>query len=216
MLSHVAARSRAGGFTIIEIMIGLGIAALLLALGLPAYKDFLANTKIRNAAESLQASLNVARSEAIKRNQQVQFLLFGDTNYNSTFVDSVTANSTGPNWLIRVPNTGLATFTHVDWKNGYEGSGQDDSAGLPATRITATYGAMALGGTANIITFKGLGGTLLGSTAVFDITNPTAGTCHTSSTPSPIRCLRVQVTVSGQVRMCDPSVGSTDTRYCAP
>ena len=63
----------------------------------------LANMRIRNLAETLQASLNVARSEAIKRNQQVQFLLFGDTNYNSTFVDSVTANSTGPNWLMAFP-----------------------------------------------------------------------------------------------------------------
>jgi type IV fimbrial biogenesis protein FimT len=117
--------------------------------------------------------------------------------------------------VIRVANPTTGVYTHIDWKNGYEGSGQDQDAGTAVrTTITATYGAMALGGTANIVTFKGLGGTLLGSTTTFDVANPTAGSCHTTSVPSPIRCLRVQVSVSGQVRMCDPSVASTDPRAC--
>jgi len=206
---------RARGFTIIEIMIALGIAALLMALGLPAFRDFLANNKIRNLAENLQSSLNVARSEAINRNQPVQFLLFGDADYTSGQVGTVTANAAGPHWLIRVQNPATGVFTHIDWRNGFEGSGQTTEVSTTtATTIAATYSTMALGGTADIVTFKGLGGTLLGSTATFDISNPTAGACHTTSTPSPIRCLRVQVTVSGQVRMCDPSVASSDPRAC--
>lgn len=215
MLTRVRPGRRARGFTIIEIMIALGIAALLLALGLPAYKDFLANNKIRNLAENMQSALNVARSEAINRNVPVEFLLFSDTDYTSGQVGTVTANTTGPNWLIRVVNPSTGVYTHIDWKNGYEGSGQDqDSGAAVRTTVTATYSPPAVGGTASIVTFRGLGGTFLGSTATFDIANPTAGACHTSTTPSPIRCLRVQVTVSGQIRMCDPSVASSDPRAC--
>lgn len=202
------------GFTIIEFMIGLGIVALLMALGLPAFKDFLANGKIRNAAENLQSFLNQARSEAINRNQPVQFLLFPDADYDTSQVALVTANTTGPNYLIRVLNPTSGAYTHVDWKNGYEGSGMGATIPAPATTVTATYLPMALGGVANIITFKGLGGTLLGGQAVFDIANTAAGACHTTGTPSPIRCLRVTVSVSGQIRMCDPSVASSDTRAC--
>jgi hypothetical protein len=51
--------------------------------------------------------------------------------------------------------------------------------------------------------------------ASFDVSNPTAGACHTTATPSPIRCLRVQVSVSGLIRLCDPSVTDlADTRGC--
>ena len=215
MLTRVRPGRLALGCTIIEIMIALGIAALLLALGLPAYKDFLANNKIRNLAENMQSALNVARSEAINRNVPVEFLLFSDTDYTSGQVGTVTANTTGPNWLIRVANPSTGVYTHIDWKNGYEGSGQDqDSGAAVRTTIAATYSPPAVGGTASIVTFRGLGGTFLGSTATFDIANPTAGACHTSTTPSPIRCLRVQVTVSGQIRMCDPSVASSDPRAC--
>ncbi len=205
---------RGRGFTIIEIMIALGIAGLLMALGLPAFRDFLANSKIRSTAETLQAGLQLARSEAINRNRTVQFLLFDDTDYDAGEVGTVTANASGPNYVIRVQDPVTLVFTQIDWRNGYEGSGQANTA-PPTTTIAATYPTMALGGTANIITFKGLGGTLLGGTANFDVTNASAGACTTSGTPSPIRCLRVQVTVSGQIRMCDPAVASTDTRYCS-
>ncbi len=205
-------RRRQPGFTLIEIMIALGIAAMLMALGLPAFKDFLANSKIRNAAENLQSFLNQARSEAINRNQPVQFLLFADTDYDASQVALATANTTGPNVLIRVLNPTSGAYTHVDWKNGYEGSGSASAA--PATTVTATYQPMALGGVADTITVKGLGGTLLGGQAIFDIANTGAGACHTTGTPSPIRCLRVTVSVSGQIRMCDPSVAAGDPRAC--
>ena len=58
--------------TLIELMIGLAIAAILLLLAAPAYRDFIANTNVRNAAENTVAGLRQARAEAVKRNGQVQ------------------------------------------------------------------------------------------------------------------------------------------------
>lgn len=69
----IAARSK--GFTIIELMIGIAILAIVIALGLPSYSTWIQNTKLRNAAESILNGLQLARSEAVARNLSVRFSL---------------------------------------------------------------------------------------------------------------------------------------------
>ncbi len=68
-------RAALRGMTLIELMIGLTIAAILLLLAAPAYRDFIANTNVRNAAENTLAGLRQANAEAVKRNAPVQFSL---------------------------------------------------------------------------------------------------------------------------------------------
>lgn len=63
------------GFTLIELMIAIVILGIVLALGIPSYRAFIQNSRIRNAAESIQNGLQVARSEAVKHNAQVRFSL---------------------------------------------------------------------------------------------------------------------------------------------
>lgn len=67
----------ARGMTLIELMIGLAIAAILLLLAAPSYRDFIANTNVRNAAENTVAGLRRANAEAVKRNAPVRFSLGG-------------------------------------------------------------------------------------------------------------------------------------------
>jgi type IV fimbrial biogenesis protein FimT len=67
----------ARGMTLIELMIGLAIAAILLLLAAPSYRDFIANTNVRNAAENTVAGLRRANAEAVKRNAPVRFSLVG-------------------------------------------------------------------------------------------------------------------------------------------
>ena len=61
----------ARGFTVIELMIGLAIATLLLALAAPQWRGRLAAAELRDRAEALAAALAVVRSEAIKRGARV-------------------------------------------------------------------------------------------------------------------------------------------------
>lgn len=71
--SAVAAhRMRAGaalrrGFTLIETMIVVVIVAILAAVAAPSITELFRTTRLSAAASALQVSLNLARSEAIKR-----------------------------------------------------------------------------------------------------------------------------------------------------
>jgi type IV fimbrial biogenesis protein FimT len=64
-------RARARAFTLIELVAGLAIAAILFALALPAYGRFIAEQRLREQARRFADSIMLARSEAIKRNGHV-------------------------------------------------------------------------------------------------------------------------------------------------
>jgi type IV fimbrial biogenesis protein FimT len=74
------------GFTIIELLIGLAIFGILILAALPSYSAWLQNTKIRNAAESVQNGLQLARSEAVSRNTSVQFAFGADSAWTISVV----------------------------------------------------------------------------------------------------------------------------------
>lgn len=59
------------GFTLIELMVTLSIAAILVTLALPAMSDYLRNQRIKTTAFDLISTLTYARSEAIKRNTDI-------------------------------------------------------------------------------------------------------------------------------------------------
>jgi type IV fimbrial biogenesis protein FimT len=61
-------RSASAGFTLIELMVVVAIAALLQSLAAPAFRGFVNSMRLTAAVNSLFTSLLLARSEAIKRN----------------------------------------------------------------------------------------------------------------------------------------------------
>jgi type IV fimbrial biogenesis protein FimT len=67
------------GYSLIELMVGIALIAVLAGLGATSYRDWIENTRIRSAAESIQNGLQVARAEAVKRNAQVQFVFTGNS-----------------------------------------------------------------------------------------------------------------------------------------
>lgn len=80
---------RESGFSLVELMIALGIGTILLALAFPDFMQSRANDKIRSAAAQLQQDMQWARAEAIKRNQKV------------TVATTVGATATTPcNWSL--------------------------------------------------------------------------------------------------------------------
>ena len=63
--------SRNYGLTFVELLIVLSIVAILAAFAMPSLTDFIQNNRAVTQINDLQTSLNLARSEAIKRNTQV-------------------------------------------------------------------------------------------------------------------------------------------------
>jgi type IV fimbrial biogenesis protein FimT len=204
--------ARPRGFTLIELMFGLALLALLLVLAMPTFTTMLQNARLRNTAESILAGLQAARSEALRRNQTAEFMLTADSlDAAGSDGAGIGVNTTGPGWAVRALDAAAAPIAFVEGRSGLEGSGTADAAALYA-RITAA----SLPAT-NTIRFDPLGRTNVGvGNAAFDVMPAAAGACKASG--GEMRCLRVVVTPGGRVRMCDPSVDAVaspnDTRAC--
>ena len=203
-------RTTQRGISLIEIAIGLAIMGISVAWAIPSYSAWIQNSKIRNMAESLVNGLQLARSEAIGRNSQVQFILT-DSDAGSVAEDTDLAtlgNGTGTNWMVRaiLPlAAGAPDYAYVTGSVGAEGS---DSA-------TVEAGDMAISGGVNAITFNGFGRLM---TVNDDASNPIRKICVRSSRLSVAngaRILEINIGIAGQVKMCDPSVSAvTYTRRC--
>jgi len=199
MLMRTSARR--AGFTLIELMIGLAVFALLFMIGLPSFATWMQSTQVRTSSEAITLGLHLARSEALRRNRAVQF----------TLADTLGAGClpalSGTNWVVSLvdptggcevePSETLAPQI-IQKRSGQEGS--------PNALVTAT-------GSSSVV-FNGLG-RVIGYPAggiVIDVTN-SRDTCQTAA--GPIRCLQVAVSASGGIRMCDPAVSDvTDPRKC--
>ena len=59
--------NRSAGFTLIELIVTIAIAAIVLVMGVPSFQDTIRNNRLATQANELISALNLARSEAIKR-----------------------------------------------------------------------------------------------------------------------------------------------------
>ncbi len=70
-------KTRSSGVTLIELLIGMALLAILVTMGLPSFANWIQNRQLRSAAESVQSGLQLARGEAVKRNTFVGFTMAG-------------------------------------------------------------------------------------------------------------------------------------------
>jgi type IV fimbrial biogenesis protein FimT len=71
LIARASRRCRARGFTLLELMMVLAVTSVLLVLAVPAYQAIGNSMKLSMTTNALLSHLQLARSEAIKRNARV-------------------------------------------------------------------------------------------------------------------------------------------------
>lgn len=194
------------GFTLVEMMIAVAILAILLGLAAPGFQTLIQNTSIRATAESIQAGLQLARAEALRRNARVSFWLV-------TGIDAACVRSAaGTSWVVSVDDPAGAcqagASVIVAPRIVQTRLGSDGSSGVSLAATTGAAAPVA----SSCITFNGLGTVESvcpgGSAPIGRISIVSA------SSPDTTRDLQIRVAAGGSIRMCDPEVSSTDPSYC--
>lgn len=184
------------GFSLIEMMIAIVIVSLLFGLAIPSYKDWIQNTRIRTAAESIQNGIQKARSEALARNTLVEFNLGNNSAWTVKCFDT----------------TKCADLTSgiVEQRQASDGS----SSGIvttttPASKTNITFNQLGL-------KFAPTGGTALAD----QLTQVAVDMSTTLISAANSRELNVTIgtvgtpSANGNVRVCDPNASATDPRKC--
>ncbi len=102
-MANTSRHQRQRGFTLVEAMIALAVAAIILAWAVPSLQDFITRNRMSTEVNYFTASLYFARSEAVKRlqntvicpttngsscsgtsNWHAGWMVFSDTNGNNT------------------------------------------------------------------------------------------------------------------------------------
>jgi len=170
------------GFTMIEVLIGIVVLAILLGLGAPSFMVWMQNVQIRNAADAVLNGMQLARTEAIRRNKPVQFALSSGSGWNINIVKPSASDPANP----------------IQKRTAKEGSAKVDVAATP--------------GGAYAVTFDAMGGPTTNADGSLTITALDFTSQVSTDAPRP---LRIVVSLSGTIRMCDPKAPAGDTRACS-
>ena len=105
---HLVEAANNKGFTLVELLITLSIAAILMALAVPNFSSTIKSSRITTQANELVSSLNYARSEAIRRG----------TNVTASRADVNWQNG----WVIASGGTALRIHEAFDGTSTLEGT----------------------------------------------------------------------------------------------
>jgi type IV fimbrial biogenesis protein FimT len=70
---------RQRGYTLLELMVTLGIVGILAGVAAPSFSDFVRTQQLRSVANDLATSFQLARSEAVKRNADITVARVGSS-----------------------------------------------------------------------------------------------------------------------------------------
>ena len=123
---------KSSGFTLVELMVVIGMVVLLFSLAVPSFTAMIENTKVTIQTNELVSALNLARSEAIKRGARVTVCKSADG------AACTNAGDWTQGWLVFVDTANNATVVN------------------PATDIIRVRGAILVGGAVdNSLTLAG-------------------------------------------------------------
>lgn len=130
------------GFTIIELMIVVALAAVLLTIGIPGFQEMVQDNRRASASVEMVAAIQSARSEAVKQNQPVTLCPTSDNT-----------NCSGGNaWEI-----GWMTFIDDD-DDGIRDAGEEllrTGSSIPAIAVSSTFESLTYASNGRMTTNDG-------------------------------------------------------------
>lgn len=99
---NAGSRASCAGFSLIELMMTVFIAGILLAVGIPALRSTIADSRLASQTNEMIAAINLARSQAITLNQPVTFC-------RANSEAATTCTTTAGNWTFWLVRTQSGT-----------------------------------------------------------------------------------------------------------
>ncbi|MCB6183557.1 GspH/FimT family pseudopilin [Leeia sp. TBRC 13508] len=125
------------GFSLIEMMVAVGIAGILLAIAIPNVTTWLSQARLATTSDQLVESLSLAKQEAIKRRSTVS--VCAATTPNTATACSGTASDWSKGWIVLAGTTVLNRYTAPS--NLTISTDSNVNSGTTATFTTVTFGA---------------------------------------------------------------------------
>ncbi|MDH3468559.1 MAG: GspH/FimT family pseudopilin [Gammaproteobacteria bacterium] len=79
-MKKLPGRGNQTGFTLIELIITLVVGAILMAVAVPSFKEFLRQSQLTTQTNDFLAAINVARSESVKRSSSITVCASADNS----------------------------------------------------------------------------------------------------------------------------------------
>lgn len=119
------------GFTLLELIVTISIAGILMALAIPSFSDMIRSSRLTTTINELVGSLNLARSESVKRGTTVIVKAKTGTNWESGWTVELPAPCT-TNCVIKdyaALATGYTLRGNIGNSLDYKASGASEEAG---------------------------------------------------------------------------------------
>jgi type IV fimbrial biogenesis protein FimT len=189
------------GFSLVELIVGMAILGVLLAIAMPAFSNWLRNARVRTAAESVQNGLQLARAEAVRRNTRCAF------NW-STPPTSCALSTAGPELGRQLSTQPVGQCDVAALRHGRttDHSVAQRAEGGADTTLAADQSALVFNSLGRLTPVPG------GNVAI---------NRHRARPARPVwpkagrfAACAIMVTLGGQIRMCDPALAVGDAQAC--